>query len=1357
MSKSIALGLVGAGGILLAILLTGCTDAPSPTPSAGAVPTPTMAPTQAPTATPTPTPTTAPTNTPTPEPTATPPATSTLEPTATPTATPTLEPTATPTPTPTPDLVVGLPTVSDGRPTAGASFTLNATVRNRGDGSSDPAALRFYRSTDSNVTSDDTDVGTVEVVGLDASGSSYESIRLTAPSTPDTYYYGACVNSVSGESDTANNCSDAVAVTVLPLPSDLVVDTPSSSLSTPMTGQSLTLNVTVRNRGDGSSDPTTLRFYRSTDSNVTSDDTDVGTVEVVGLDASGSSYESIRLTAPSTPDTYYYGACVNSVSGESDTANNCSDAVAVTVLPLPSDLVVDTPSSSLSTPMTGQSLTLNVTVRNRGDGSSGPTTLRFYRSTDSNVTSDDTDVGTVEVVGLDASSSYESIRLTAPSTPDTYYYGACVNSVSGESDTANNCSDAVAVTVLPLPSDLVVDTPSSSLSTPMTGQSLTLNVTVRNRGDGSSGPTTLSYFRSTDSTITSGDTEVGTDHVAGLDAPGSSAESILTYAPSTPGTYYYGACVDSVSRESDTTNNCSAVVAATVSEFKIENLPWVTDGITEREERVLDHIRAIAQIDPSMSQRVAGSQRLSDGVTESDWEAVFNLRNFADTHPEIAVLVTTVPDENGSLMKRFLSSLRNILSSNPGRPEQFLSQSWFQDGLTEEEAALIVALGATLNDDVDSEEVFADLLQRGHVRSETISLPLAGEVDLFAVGRSEFESELEGLLERTAFAVESIEGFMGTPWPAPDVIAFLELESDLGSYDGGWYAGAYVVLKDPSKYTTYHELAHHYFTSWIGPEWLTEGGAEFLNFYTLNLTEGGTIDADYIGDQGLIAAACAPDGSANVHGWNETGAGSNLCPYWLGRQFLRGMYRALGHEVVSSALRELYETSLTKGRGGAEEEDEIYQAFLTNTPSSQRDEFRFWYHCLHGRPIPGYTHAPKPAHAPEIRDALIALYNATNGPGWNNNENWLSEAPLDQWSGVFTDCDGSLTHLVLIGNQLAGPIPPELGNLANLQELELLGNELTGPIPAELGNLSNLRWLGLQDNQLPGPIPPELGNLANLHGLGLGGNQLTGPIPSWLGNLANLQGLDLGRNQLTGPIPPELANLANLTELDLATNQLTGPIPPELGDLSKLTILDLSTNQLTGPIPSWLVDRTDMFIIGLADNMLTGPIPPELGNLSRLAHLFLDSNQLAGPIPPELGNLANLFMLELGDNQLTGPIPPELGNLANLFTLKLGGNQLTGPIPSWLGNFSNLQELELGDNQLTGPIPSELGNLANLWTLELGGNQLTGPIPSELGNLANLQTLELGGNQLTGCVPARLKAAENTDIDQLGLEVCKDP
>ena len=295
------------------------------------------------------------------------------------------------------------------------------------------------------------------------------------------------------------------------------------------------------------------------------------------------------------------------------------------------------------------------------------------------------------------------------------------------------------------------------------------------------------------------------------------------------------------------------------------------------------------------------------------------------------------------------------------------------------------------------------------------------------------------------------------------------------------------------------------------------------------------------------------------------------------------MYRALGHEVVSSALRELYETSLTMSRGAAEEEDEIYQAFLTNTPSSQRDEFRFWYHCLHGRPIPRYTPAPKPAHAPEIRDALVALYNATNGPGWKNNENWLSEAPLDQWSGVFTDCDGTLTHLVLIGNQLAGPIPPELGNLSNLKSLNLSYNELTVTIPAELGNLSNLKSLNLSYNELTVTIPAELANLPNLRVLNLATNQLTGPILAELANLANLHLLDLSFNKLTGPIPSWLGNFSNLRHLQLAGNQLTGPIPPELGNLSRLQRLQLAGNQLTGCVPARLkaVANTDIDQLGL--------------------------------------------------------------------------------------------------------------------------------------------------------------------------------
>ena len=111
---------------------------------------------------------------------------------------------------------------------------------------------------------------------------------------------------------------------------DLVVEAPARSDSSLTPGQSFTLSVTVRNQGNGESAATTLRYYRSSNATISTRDTQVGTDPVGVLAASGTSAESIALTAPSSAGTYYYGACVESVSGESDTGNNCSRAVRIT-------------------------------------------------------------------------------------------------------------------------------------------------------------------------------------------------------------------------------------------------------------------------------------------------------------------------------------------------------------------------------------------------------------------------------------------------------------------------------------------------------------------------------------------------------------------------------------------------------------------------------------------------------------------------------------------------------------------------------------------------------------------------------------------------------------------------------------------------------------------------------------------------------------------------------------------------------------------------------------------------------------------------------------------------------------------
>ena len=234
------------------------------------------------------------------------------------------------TPASSPDLIVESPAVSDSILDASASFTLSVTVRNQGAATT-PGFMRldYYLSTDETISTGDTEVGWDHVSRLAASETSDESVRLRAPSSGGTYYYGACIEAVSGESDTGNNCSSAAAVTVLR--PDLIVESPTVSESNPKAGATFRLSATVRNQGGGRSSSTTLRYYLSTDETISTTDTEVGTDYVSRLDASASSDESVRLSAPSSGGTYYYGACIEAVSGESDAGNNCSSAAAVTV------------------------------------------------------------------------------------------------------------------------------------------------------------------------------------------------------------------------------------------------------------------------------------------------------------------------------------------------------------------------------------------------------------------------------------------------------------------------------------------------------------------------------------------------------------------------------------------------------------------------------------------------------------------------------------------------------------------------------------------------------------------------------------------------------------------------------------------------------------------------------------------------------------------------------------------------------------------------------------------------------------------------------------------------------------------
>lgn len=447
-----------------------------------------------------------------------------------------------------------------------------------------------------------------------------------------------------------------------------------------------------------------------------------------------------------------------------------------------------------------------------------------------------------------------------------------------------------------------------------------------------------------------------------------------------------------------------------------------------------------------------------------------------------------------------------------------------------------------------------------------------------------------------------------------------------------------------------------------------------------------------------------------------------------------------------------------------------------------------------------YASSPIATAKDADRDALVALYEDTDGDNWTNNRNWLSNASLDSWHGVTTDRNGrvvelnlsenelngtipselgSLTYLVdlnLSQNQLRGTIPSELGNLTNLTSLSLFGNRLSGGIPSELGNLIDLVVLALMDNNLRGTIPIELAGLDNLRWLLLFGNQLSGSIPSELSRLTSLEWLYLSDNRLSGTIPSQLGNLTNLQRLILWGNQLSGRIPPELGNLTNLTSLHLGGNQLNGSIPSQLGNLTNLESLGLWGNELSGNVPPELENLFGLAELYLAGNQLRGCLPEiwrdveetDLADvglqfcsdrdvLVTLYEATDGDNWLENrnwlsnrPIGDWYGvsvdDSGRVIGLYLSENEMSGTIPPELGYLTKLEELDLAKNQLRGTIPPELGNLPKLTLLYLYSNQLSGSIPVELGSFSKLEQLVLSWNRLDGTIPLALSKLSELEM-----------
>jgi subtilisin family serine protease/subtilase family serine protease len=443
---------------------------------------------------------------------------------------------------------------------AGTDIVVTDTTRNQGTGRALASSTGLYLSTNTTWDAADVSLGSRSVSILSAATNETASTTVRIPSTTvaGSYYVLAKADwdDAVRESIETNNTRASGVVKVGP---DLVV----SALTAPAVaapGGAISLSDTTKNDGGGNAEPSTTRFYLSTNTTLDAADVGLGTRAVPLLAGGASSAAATSVTVPSgtATGTYYILAFADAPNtvGESLETNNTRTSGAIKVGP---DLVV----TSISLPAVaaaGTSISASDTTANQGAGSAGASSTGFYLSTNSVFDVADRFLGSravAELAGGATSAITTMLQIPGEVAAGTYYVFAIAdwNGIVGETAETNNSRSGT----LPVGGDLQVTSLTIAGGDAANGP-LTVADSTKNQGASLSQSETGFYF-SINSTLDASDVFLGSRVVPALGTGAiSTASTSLTVPAGTPGTYWVIAVADwgAAVTESSETNNTRA-------------------------------------------------------------------------------------------------------------------------------------------------------------------------------------------------------------------------------------------------------------------------------------------------------------------------------------------------------------------------------------------------------------------------------------------------------------------------------------------------------------------------------------------------------------------------------------------------------------------------------------------------------------------------------------------------------------------------------------------------------------------------------------------------------------------------------